>query len=441
MRDGVDTATRPGSIPLTEREREVAGLVSMGRTNGEIAEALVITFATAKWHVSQVLSKLEVERREDVGPRLEALRTSGHRERRWTNWNALPFLKGLGLAKGLGVAAAVIPVAGVAVAGMLILRADGGGGMAGSDASPSGDVSSYPLAASTVGPPTAVPPRPAGIIRPAPQAQTCDWQAGQLNFKAGPLDHSGCDFTGVDFGAAMLNGANLSNATLTGATFRGASLYDADLTGADLRGTWIIEAVMGFTDFDDADLTGAHFTNSIVAGTWAGAICPDGGAPRGLHGSCVETPGMENLPTTRSTSAARSLMGQPAPTFSLADARDVAKSHQLSDYEGKTVVLWWFANWCRRCPSEVSEIQRLAAAYPDVAFLAMSLDEAPADALAFATANGLSIPIAMDSRLSASAAYEIIAAPTAVVLRPDHQVSGFALFLPWTEDSVEDLLP
>jgi DNA-binding NarL/FixJ family response regulator len=43
---------------LTEREREVLALVAMGRSNEEIAEALVITPATAKTHVSRILSKL-----------------------------------------------------------------------------------------------------------------------------------------------------------------------------------------------------------------------------------------------------------------------------------------------------------------------------------------------------------------------------------------------
>jgi DNA-binding NarL/FixJ family response regulator len=43
---------------LTDREREVVGLVAAGLSNGEIAERLVLSPATAKTHVSRAMVKL-----------------------------------------------------------------------------------------------------------------------------------------------------------------------------------------------------------------------------------------------------------------------------------------------------------------------------------------------------------------------------------------------
>ena len=59
----------PGTLPdqaWSAREREVLDLIAHGRTNGQIAEDLGISFATAKWHVSELISKLGVESREEV---------------------------------------------------------------------------------------------------------------------------------------------------------------------------------------------------------------------------------------------------------------------------------------------------------------------------------------------------------------------------------------
>jgi non-specific serine/threonine protein kinase len=52
---------------LSPREREVLGLVAQGRSNREIADALIVTEHTAKYHVAQLLNKL------GAGSRAEAV--------------------------------------------------------------------------------------------------------------------------------------------------------------------------------------------------------------------------------------------------------------------------------------------------------------------------------------------------------------------------------
>jgi DNA-binding CsgD family transcriptional regulator len=77
LQDSVDARTPAGAArrlrsskddldPLTEREREVATLISQGMSNREIAATLVISESTAEVHVKHVLSKLGLKSRAQV---------------------------------------------------------------------------------------------------------------------------------------------------------------------------------------------------------------------------------------------------------------------------------------------------------------------------------------------------------------------------------------
>ena len=66
------TEKSPSPDPLTQREIEVLRLVAQGRENPEIAEMLVISEATVRTHVSNIMSKLHLASRTQAA--LYALR-------------------------------------------------------------------------------------------------------------------------------------------------------------------------------------------------------------------------------------------------------------------------------------------------------------------------------------------------------------------------------
>ena len=81
---------RPSDI-LTPREREVLDLIRRGLTNEEIAHRLDISLDGAKYHVSQILSKLGVATREEA-----AALPLGERRRWWAAWPLWAKIAGAG---------------------------------------------------------------------------------------------------------------------------------------------------------------------------------------------------------------------------------------------------------------------------------------------------------------------------------------------------------
>jgi DNA-binding NarL/FixJ family response regulator len=62
-RPPLEVSEPPGFSELSAREREVLAMIGAGRSNTEIAEALVISMATVKTHVRHVFAKLDLRDR------------------------------------------------------------------------------------------------------------------------------------------------------------------------------------------------------------------------------------------------------------------------------------------------------------------------------------------------------------------------------------------
>jgi DNA-binding NarL/FixJ family response regulator len=61
-----------GLETLTDREQEILALVAEGRSNGDVAEALVITKRAVEGHINSIFSKLELGDPEKVDRRVKA---------------------------------------------------------------------------------------------------------------------------------------------------------------------------------------------------------------------------------------------------------------------------------------------------------------------------------------------------------------------------------
>jgi peroxiredoxin len=103
------------------------------------------------------------------------------------------------------------------------------------------------------------------------------------------------------------------------------------------------------------------------------------------------------------------LSASSPPNLKAIEFRDLSgQPVQLSDYEGKVVVLNFWATWCPPCTMELPHFKEAFEAYQDknVVILGASLDAMspynmpPEDIEAFASENGLAYPIVLADRVA-----------------------------------------
>ena len=95
----------------------------------------------------------------------------------------------------------------------------------------------------------------------------------------------------------------------------------------------------------------------------------------------------------------------------------------VADYEGTPLVVNFFASWCPPCVREMPEFQDVFERLDgQVAFLGLSQDQSPQDALALVEATGVTYDVGWDLDLEVYGATGSIAMPTTAFVSPSGEL-------------------
>ena len=151
-----------------------------------------------------------------------------------------------------------------------------------------------------------------------------------------------------------------------------------------------------------------------------------------VSGTTQEEPAAEQEDTTGAQEESGEIPVVPAPDFTLTD--QYGETHTLSDYQGQTVFLNFWATWCGPCKMEMPDIQALYEAWDEnagdlvvlgVAGPGIGQEGSAEDIAAFLEANGYTYPVVMDDTGTLFYQYGISAYPTTFMIDPEGNVFGY----------------
>jgi cytochrome c biogenesis protein CcmG/thiol:disulfide interchange protein DsbE len=129
-----------------------------------------------------------------------------------------------------------------------------------------------------------------------------------------------------------------------------------------------------------------------------------------------------------STGAAGLPNGTIAAGFTLSALGKPGQQVSLSQYQGKPVIINFWASWCAPCQQETP---LLASWYKQqhghVVLLGLDENDTTADALKFARAKGVSYPIGFDPQVKVALAYNVDGLPQTFFLNAQHRIVDHVL--------------
>ena len=139
------------------------------------------------------------------------------------------------------------------------------------------------------------------------------------------------------------------------------------------------------------------------------------------EGAVEETDAGENAQAGQQTASGEETedtaqgSGVAAPDFTVLDAQ--GNEVKLSDFQGKPVVLNFWASWCGPCKSEMPDFDAAYAEYgEEVQFMMINLTDGSRETLEtaaeFVEEQGYSFPVYYDTESQGAIAYGVMAIPT-----------------------------
>ncbi len=133
-------------------------------------------------------------------------------------------------------------------------------------------------------------------------------------------------------------------------------------------------------------------------------------------------------------------VGELAPDFALANARDPERVVRLSDFRGTPVVLNWYASWCGPCRREIPDFQKAYEALDgEVVFLGVNLQEDAERAVGLLEVFVADYPALLDIDGEVAVHYRIPGMPTTFFIDADGVVRARGAGLIVEEVLVEEL--
>ena len=117
--------------------------------------------------------------------------------------------------------------------------------------------------------------------------------------------------------------------------------------------------------------------------------------------------------------ASRPQPGAAAPDFRLPSLIDGGGEASLKAYAGRVVVLDFWASWCAPCAKTLPRLSQLGAGRPEVAVLALSIDEDRAKALDMLGRKEAAHPgltYLHDGKRAVAEAYDLKGMPSLVII-------------------------